>query len=175
MYPGGTSENVQKSAAPLAGVLTSLVQGLFLTWPAKGLDGPIPALDSQIKSVAATPSGYEIVLNVPGGPVRIELDKEFLVTEISSVGGKVDEHPVYTATGEGLIFTGNRASDSTQPGSPTRIEYELDSAVLDGLRLPTSVHLKVNENIDVRYSLRGCSVVKGTVIVVKASPSGPKT
>src|ERR1039458_1150582 len=93
-----------------------------------------------------------------------------LVTEIVSVSGKVDERPQYSPTPEGLIYVGNVATDKEESG-PVEVKYELESSIIDGLRLPTTVHLQVQSNIDVRYALTDCKVKKGIVISVKT----PKT
>jgi hypothetical protein len=146
---------------------------MFLTWPTKGLHGPIPAFNSQIKSALETSDGFELILNFPGDPVRIDLDKNYLATEIVSVGGKVDERPKYSPTPEGLIFVGNRAIDNEDSGK-VDVEYELEDSIIDGLTLPSAAHLVVNSNINVRFRLDECSVIKGTVLsVLPPKPAKP--
>jgi hypothetical protein len=164
-YPSGTSETAKRRADPMTNLLTSLVKGLFLTWPTKGLHGPIPSFNSQIKSVAETSNGFEFILSFPGDPVRIDLDRNYLATEIVSVGGKVDERPKYSPSPDGLIFIGNHAIDNEDSGE-VELEYDLESSTIDGLRLPTSAHLVIHPNIDVRFALDECSVNKGTVLTV---------
>jgi hypothetical protein len=165
-YPIGTSEIAQQQASPLTNVLQSLAMGLFQTWITKGLQGPIPAFYSQVQSINATKDGYLMVLNVPGGPVQIEMDKDYLVKRIVSVGGKIDERPVYLPSLSGLIFTGNDVIDDSEQGGRVKIQYELENSIVDGFRLPSSIHLRVNQNIDVKFSLSNCAIEKGTVIVV---------
>ena len=148
-------------------MLSSLVKGLFLTWPTKGLNGPIPMFDSQIKSAVETSDGYRLVLSLPGDPVRIEMNKDYLVTEIVSVGGKVVERPEYRPSPEGLVFSGNAAIDNSEGSRPVNVTYELDSSMVDGFRLPTVVRLQVHPNIDVKLALNGCTVSRGTVISVQ--------
>lgn len=164
-YPSGISQSAERRTDPTTNLLTSLVKGLFLTWPTKGLHGPIPSFNSQIESVAKTSDGFEFILSFPGDPVRIDLDRNYLVTEIVSVGGKVDETPRYSPTPEGLVFVGNHAIDDEDSGR-IDVEYELVSSIVDGMRLPTSAHLVVKPNIDVRLALDECSVNKGTVLKV---------
>jgi len=166
-YPTGTNERAQQRVAPMANLLKSLVMGLFQTWPTKGLHGPIPAFDSMIQSVVATNDGYVMILKVSGGPVRIEMNKDYLVNRIISIGGKIDEHPYYVPTPDGLIFAGNSAIDDSEQGGRVEVQYVLENALVDGLRLPSSAHLLVNRNIDVRFALSDCTVNKGVVIVVK--------
>lgn len=166
-YPDGTNDDAERSAESSASLLSSLVQGLFLTWQSKGLNGPIPMFDSQIKSAVETNDGYRLILSVPGDPVRIEMNKDYLVTEIVSVGGKVDERPQYLPSPEGLIFTGNIATDDSESSGRVEVKYELDSSMVEGFRLPTSAHLQVSHNIDVKLALNGCTVSKGVVVSVQ--------
>jgi hypothetical protein len=90
-------------------VVTSLVSGVFQTWPTKGLFGPIPAFDTQIKSVRNIPHGLTFDLNVPGAPVLVYTDHDFVTKRISSVGGMTIENTIYTPSSRGLVFTGNNA------------------------------------------------------------------
>lgn len=166
-YPTGTDESAKKRVAPLTNLLQSLAMGLFQTWPTKGLSGPIPPFDSQIQSVAAVNDGYVMMLKVPGGPVKIEMNKDYLVNRIVSIGGKIDEQPHYVTTADGLIFAGNKVIDDSEQGGRVAVQYELESAIVEGFRLPSFIYLRVNQNIDVKFSLSDCSVDKGTVIVVK--------
>lgn len=163
-FPDATDEGTRRRADPTVNLLSSLVQGLFLTWPTKGLNGPIPMFDSQIKSAVETSDGYRLVLSFPGDPVRIEMNKDYLVTEIVSVGGKVDERPEYRSSPEGLVFSGNAAVDNSESSGPVNVTYKMENSVIDGFRLPTAVHLQVHPNIDVTFALDGCSVSRGTVI-----------
>jgi hypothetical protein len=173
-YPSGTTAQAIQNTAQLAGVLKALVQGTFQTWGTKGLHGPIPAFDSEVKAVTPTDTGFTVVLSYPGDPVRIELDRSFLVKEILSIGGKIDEKPVYTVSPDGWVYTGNEAVDNSEPTGKTTVIYELKSDVVDGLRLPTSVHLRVNQNIDTRFSLHHCEVKKGKVIQIAPPAKSPQ-
>jgi hypothetical protein len=166
-YPLGTSDTAQQRAAPTTNLLKSLAMGVFQTWPTKGLRGPIPAFDSQIQGAVATDDGYVVTLKVPGGPVQVEMNKDYLVRRIVSVGGKIDERPLYAATPEGLIFAGVYVIDDSEQGGRVEVQYELENTIVDGLRLPTFVHLRVNQNIDVKFSLSDCSVEKGRVLFLK--------
>jgi hypothetical protein len=166
-YPTGASDTAKKHADPLANLLKSLVLGLFQTWISKGLHGPIPAFNSQIDSIARVEGGYRLTLNVPGGPGQVEMDESYLVRRIVTVGGKIDERPVYASTPDGFVFAENVATDESEAGGKVEVRYELENKVVDGLRLPASVRLRVNQNIDVRFSLVDCAVQKATVIHAK--------
>ncbi|MFY9855892.1 MAG: hypothetical protein WAK26_18645 [Terracidiphilus sp.] len=166
-YPSGTTDTAQQRAAPTTNLLKSLATGVFQTWPTKGLRGPIPAFDSQIQGVVATNDGYVVTLKVPGGPVQVEINKDYLVRRIVSVGGKIDERPLYSPTPDGLIFSGVYVIDDSEQGGRVEVQYELENTIVDGLRLPTFVHLRVNQNIDVKFSLSDCSVERGRVLSVK--------
>jgi hypothetical protein len=172
-YPKEASDKERELVAPLASVLRSLVQGTFQTWGTKGFHGPIAAFDSEIESVTASSSGYTIVLANDDDPVRIELDKNYLVTEIVSNGGKIDEKPVYASTPDGWVYAGNLAIDDSNPNGKVTVQYELGLQVVDGLRLPSTVHLRVNKNINVKFSLNNCIVRKGVVLNVAPQQEEP--
>jgi hypothetical protein len=163
-YPADATEAQKQAASQVTGLMTSFVNGLFLTWPSKGLQGPIPAFDSEIESAISTNSGYKFSLSSQEGTATVFLDKNFLVTEIVSGHDKIHEHPTYEPTPEGLVFVGNDASDESNPDSPVKIKYELDTTVINGLHVPASARLRVNDNVDTRFSLTGCVLKKATVI-----------
>lgn len=165
-YPEDATEAARQAAAQVTNLLTSFVLGVFQTWPAKGLQGPIPPFDSQIESVAFNEHGYVFSLRVPGGPVQVMTDKNYLVTDIVSAGGKLKEHPTYIPSQGGLVFSANEALDESHPENPVEVRYELGTTVIDGLQIPSAVHLQVNQNIDVRFVLSGCAVQKATVLRV---------
>ncbi len=170
-YPVSSSDAAQQRAAQTTNLLTSLVGGIFQTWPTKGFQGPIPPFDSQIASVTSTTNGYLFTLRVPGSPVRVSADKNYLVTEITSIGGKITERPTYAPSPDGMVFVGNSAIDDSEPSGRVAVEYELGTSVIDGLRVPTSARLRVNDNIDVKFVMEGCAVKKATVVHVV--PPGP--
>ncbi len=170
-FPAGSPEAAKQQAAPATNLLTSLIGGIFQTWPTKGLHGPIPPFDSQIASVARTPDGYLFGLRVPGAPIQVSTDKNYLVTTITSIGGKITEHPDYAPSPDGMVFVGNDATDDSEPYGQVAVKYELGLSVINGLRLPTSVRLRVNENIDVKFVLADCSVKKAMVVPVLPPPS----
>ena len=116
--------------------------------------------------MAKTDQGYTFSLRVPGAPVEITTDKNYLATAIVSLGGKVKEHPVYESSPDGLVFVGNDALDESHPGSQVEVRYELGSTMVDGLRVPSSARLRVNQNVDVRFALDQCSVKRATVLHV---------
>ena len=158
----------KQAAFQQTSLLDSLVLGLFQTWPTKGLAGPIPPFNSSIESVEHSADGFVFSLRVPGGPVEILTDKNYLVTKITSVGGKLEEHPIYSPSAKGLLFTGNTALDSRQT-PPVEVSYILGSAEVDGFTVPSSVRLKVNSNIDVRYKLTSCKATRSEVLHLGAT------
>jgi hypothetical protein len=170
-YPAGSSDATQQRATQTTNLLTSLVGGIFQTWPTKGFQGPIPPFDSQIASVTSTADGYLFTLRVPGEPVRVSTDQNYLVTEITSIGGKIIEHPTYAPSPDGMVFVGNSAIDDSEPSGKVTVKYELGTTIIDGLRVPTSARLQVNENIDVKFVLEGCSIKKAMAVHVAPPPS----
>ena len=165
-YPRDTDPNAQQHASQVTNLLTSFVGGLFQTWPSKGLQGPIPPFESQIESVGLADHGYAISLRVPGGPVKVLIDESYLVTEIVSAAGKIDEHPVYSLSPEGLVFVGNDAIDDSGQNGRVEVKYDLGVSVINGLRVPSSAHLRVNQNIDVKFTLDDCTAQKAKVLKV---------
>jgi hypothetical protein len=169
-YPANSSSANQQRAAQMIDLLTSLVDGVFQTWPTKGFQGPIPPFDSQIESVTSTADGYLFNLRVPGDPVRVSTDKSYMVTEITSIGGKITERPTYVPSPDGMVFVGNSAIDDSERNGQVIVKYELGTSVIDGLRVPISARLRVNENIDVKFGLEGCAVKKAMVVHVAPPP-----
>ncbi|SEF95210.1 hypothetical protein SAMN05421819_1462 [Bryocella elongata] len=149
-----------------AGLARALVAGVFLTWPTKGLFGPIPPFNTEVGDAAAVPEGFRFTLAVPGGPVTVITDKDYLASEVRSFHDEVDEHPVYSAMPEGLVYTANQAVTKNPDGTQSEIAFELNTQVLSGLRVPSSVHLRINRSIDVHYSLENCAVKKTAVVKV---------
>jgi hypothetical protein len=168
-YAPGTSAAAKLVYDPFFGWLQDVVRGFLMTWSAKGLAGPVPT-EENIENVASEASGYRIVLVNPG--VQLLSNKDYLVTEILTSGPdeEIDEHPVFTPSSQGLLFAGNRAVDK-EGDSETRIQYEVDQRAVDTLLLPHNVHLKVNDNMDMRFSFENCSVERGKVLKVRASPT----
>jgi hypothetical protein len=173
-YPADAGESLRQQASQEINLLSSFVVGVLQTWPTKGLQGPIPSFDSQIESVESTDRGYTISLRVPGGPVKLLLDKSYLVTEIVSAAGKIHERPVYTPSPEGLVFVGNDGIDDSEQGGRVEVKYDLGTSVLDGLRVPSSAHIRVNQNIDVKFVLDGCVVQKAKVLEIDPPPISEK-
>jgi hypothetical protein len=168
-YAPGTSTAAKLVYGPFFGWLEDVVRGFMMTWSAKGLAGPIPT-EGNIDHVAPEAAGYRIVLVNPR--IQILSTKDYVVIEIltSGPGEEIDEHPVFTPSSQGLLFTGIRAVDK-QGDNETRIQYEVDQKIVDTLRLPHNVHLKVNDNMELRFSFENCSVERGTVVKVRASPA----
>jgi hypothetical protein len=165
-YPDGTTSIVEAGVANVVDWMTSIVNGFFLSWPAKAVYGPIPPFDSQIEKVTPTPNGYQVILNVSGGPVTVEFDKQFLVTRVVSIHGMVDERPSFTETPDGLVYSGTHTFNANPQGEKSDVRFDIDSAIVDGMRLPSSVRVRVNDNVDVRFALSGCTVAKGTLVRV---------
>jgi len=169
-FPKDTDPLTLQSAKPASQFMTSIVSGFFQTWPSKGWQAPIPPFINWVDRIVPTPQGYTITATAANGLDSVDISKDLLVTRILSIGGKVDEHPTFLQTPEGLIFTANDVVSQSAGGESTRIKYEIQSAQVDGFRLPSSVHLKINDNVDVRFSLNSCTIEKGIVVKVKAAP-----
>jgi hypothetical protein len=168
-YPQGTPVLAAAVYDPFFSWLSDVVRGFMMTWSAKGLGGPIPGEDN-IDSVKVLPSGYRVVLVNP----RIQLlaTKDYLVTEIltSGAGEEIDEHPTFTPSPQGMLFTGDQANDK-QGEKVTQIRYEIDYQLVEALNVPHNVHLLVNDNMDMKFSFERCLAERGKVIKVRASPA----
>lgn len=151
--------------APAVNLMRALASGFWITWPSKGWSGPIPPFTNWVESVKPVPEGYEIRAKSANGLDSITVDHELNVTRIVSVAGTVDEHPAYSSSSEGLVYSGNSATSKGPSGDITSVRYEIESAVVDGFRLPGVVHLHVNDNIDVRFSMTSCSVKKADAVL----------
>ena len=77
------------------------------------------------------------------------------------------------STPDGWVYAGEVATDDSNPNGTVLVQYELGSQVVDGLRLPSTVHLRVNKNIDVKFSLNNCIVRKGAVLRVAPHQEEP--
>jgi hypothetical protein len=164
-YPKDASTTSTTSAESVTRFLSSIVLGFFQTWMTKGFDTPFPPFPTMIKSITPDADGYSIFLDVPGGPVTLHSTKDYIATLIQSGGGNIDEHPVFSATSTGRLLTAVDAYDLTnQP--PTHIQYEVGHMSVDGIDIPAQIHIKVNENVDVRFALYQCKVTKAAVIHV---------
>lgn len=82
---------------------------------------------------------------------------------------QIDEHTVFSNSPEGFVLTSNDATDR-EGDETTHIQYEITYQVSDAFRLPDLVHLKVNDNIDTRFTFTNCSVQKGINLKVLPSP-----
>jgi len=72
-----------------------------------------------------------------------------------------------------LVYAGNVTMDDSDPNGRVVAKYELGSQVVEGLRLPSIVHLRVNKDINVTFSLNDCIVKKGSVILVAPQHEEP--
>ena len=165
--PTSIQKDTVDQATQMLNVVSSLVEGVFQTWPTKGFFGPIPPFDNQINAIKITPEGYVFDLNVPGAPVLITTDRNFVTTLITSVGGRVLEKTTYSPSDKGLVFTGNGALSKRDAEPPIEVDYHLDTQVLDGMIVPAAVHVTVKPNIDARYTLTSCKVLRTAVVQVK--------
>lgn len=168
-YPQGTLAPAKVVYDPFLGWLQDVVRGFMMTWSAKGLGGPIPT-EGNIDHVTREPTGYRIVLVNPR--IQILANRDYLVTDIltSQPGDEIIEHPVFISSAQGLLFSGVQAVEK-QGENETRIKYDVDHQTVDSLLLPHNVHLKVNDNMDMKFSFESCSVVRGTVLKVSAPPA----
>lgn len=155
--PSGLDMSEQHELEVAANWVQGLVQGTFKTWPSKGIDGPIPPYAGWLREVETTPDGYRIDATEGNRLNQIVMTKDFVVTNIVSAGGRVEEQPHYRATEAGLVYAGLSGVEK-DPGGDVHIRYDVDTAEVDGYIVPGQIHLVVTPNVDLRFNLTGCHV-----------------
>jgi hypothetical protein len=157
-FPEGSVSPSQDLVAGVTLWVTEIVQGFFQVWTVKGMSGPIPA-EKQVEAVVKDGDGFRLTIKGSGMATELRLDKDFVVRTIVSQGrgSEIEEHPVFAATPNGLVFAGNESTDK-EPGGTTHVKYGIEQAEVNGLRLPRAVHLVVGEHMDVRFGLHDCRV-----------------
>ena len=148
---------------------TNLVNGVFATWAIKAMQTPIPDV-VHITSLSTDQNSYLLKL-VNGVPIELTLSKDYVITRILTKppAQTLDEHTVYSPSPQGLLLTDIDTTITTSDGT-THVIYDLSYQTVDTLEFPQSVHLKVDDNIDMKFSLQGCSAERGTVIQVAPPP-----
>jgi hypothetical protein len=144
---------------------TNLVNGVFATWGTKAMQTPIPDA-GHITSLSEDQDSY-LLRFVNAVPIEVTLSKDYVITRIVTKPPEqaIDEHVVYSPSPQGLLLTGVDATN-TEPGGATHVVYNLSYQTVDTLEFPQNVHLKVDDNIDMKFSLQSCSAERGTVLQV---------
>jgi hypothetical protein len=158
-FPQGSVSQSQDVVAGVTLWISEIVQGFFQVWAAKGMSGPIPP-EKQVQTVARDGEGFRLTVKGVGGmPAELHLDKDFVVRTMLSRGRQeeIEEHPVFTATPDGLVFAGNESTDKGPRGT-TQAKYGIEVGEVDGVRLPRAVHLVAGGHMDVRFALNDCRV-----------------
>ena len=158
-FPEGvTAEDVDVVSAVTVWV-AQLVGGFFQVWPVLGFAGPVPP-DKQVRH--AVREGDTLVLSVKtaAGDRELRLDGKGMLLRVLAENGRVDTRPEFRP----LTFTGGplRLSASTTTeyvgDAATVSRYTVDSAMVDGVTLPQTVHLTIGTHVDVHFGLSGCTV-----------------
>jgi hypothetical protein len=145
-------------------LLSNIVQAFLQTWAPKAMNGPIPA-KYEILSAAPISGGYRLKVKAPAGQqVEVLVNNDYLLTEIitRTSNGQIDEHPSFSASSNGLLFTHNDAA--TTGDQTVHVQYDVDYQPVEGFDLPHRVHLQVDDNINVKFAFENCAVSHGTVI-----------
>lgn len=151
-------------------LLSNLVAGTLQTWGTKYLNGPLPA-ERYITAIEKTDDGYVVTWSYAPAQFRTVLSSDYRVSEMvtKAPNNEIDEHTGFSDSPQGFVLTSNNATNR-QGDEMTRIQYEMNYLMADGFRLPSALHLKVNDNIDIKFSFESCSVQKGIVVKVKVAP-----
>ena len=145
---------------------SSVVKGFFMTWGAKAIGGPIPDA-YMVSSLEITSPGHRIRVNVPERQIEVLLSQKDIVTQIltHAPGQELDEHPAFTPSADGLLLSAVDATNKTG-ADVTHIKYDLEYQLVNGLQVPHNIHLMVNDNMDMRFSMENCSVERRVVVQV---------
>jgi hypothetical protein len=146
---------------------SSVVTGFFLTWGSKAMRSPIPT-GHYISTVIPDQDGYQIASNSGGAVITLSLSKDYVIRKIltTAPGQTIDEHSTYTSSPEGLLLTSVDATNKTAEGA-THVSYDVDYLPIDTILFPNKIHLVVDNNIDMKFTLENCSAEQATVFTVR--------
>jgi hypothetical protein len=152
-------------------LLSSLVSGTLQTWETKYMHGPMPEV-RYVTGVEKTDDGYVVTASNAPAQFRTVLSSDYRIAEMATKApnNDIDEHTQFSDSPQGLILTSNDVTDR-EGDDTTHIKYEMTYLMADGFRVPNAMHLKVNDNIDTKFTFEGCSVEKGIVVKVKILPT----
>jgi hypothetical protein len=144
---------------------SNVVTGFFTTWGSKAMRTPIPDV-RHITSLTVDQNSYLLKFD-SGMPIEVTLSKDYVISRILSKAPAqtIDERPEYSSSPQGLLLTGIDAT-SQAPDGTTHVTYDLSYQTVDTLEFPQNIHLVVDDNINMKFSLQNCSAVRGTVINV---------
>ena len=162
-YPADTPALIKPVYDKFFEWTSALMSGLFQTWGSKAMRTPIPDV-RHITSLTADQNLYQLKFE-SGMPIVVSLTKEYVITRILSKAPSqtIDEHAQYSPSPQGLLLTGIDAI-SKSGDDITHVMYDIKYQTVDTIEFPQAIHLVVNDNIDMKFSLNNCSVVRGTVI-----------
>jgi hypothetical protein len=148
-------------------LLSSLVSGTLQTWGTKYIHGPMPEV-RYVTGVEKTDDGYVVTASNPPAEFRDVLSSDYRVSEMvtKAPSGDIDEHTGFSDSPQGLLLTSNDVTNR-EGDDTTHIVYEMTYQMAEGFRLPSALHLKVNDNIDMKFSFESCSVQKGKIVAVR--------
>src|ERR1035441_239112 len=130
---------------------------------------PIPDV-RHITSLTADQDSYLLKFE-SGVPIEVTLSKDYVITRIltKAPAQTADEHAEYSPSPQGLLLTGIDATNKA-PDVTTHFIYDLSYQTVDTFEFPQNIHLIVNDNINMKFSLQSCAVVRATVIKIKVVP-----
>jgi hypothetical protein len=166
-YPTGMDEAAQQQVQPLVDNLGLLLQNTMPSWSRRSFFGPLPVFDNQVFSLTATPDGYLVIIQGPQQPILFQMNRDYLLTRVTTVDGKHDSRLTFAQTLEGWVLSREEGTDTLARGQTVDAENDIETTVVGAYRLPRSMHLHTNQNIDVRFTLTDCSVAKPDPLIVK--------
>lgn len=156
-------------------LLGNLVSGTLQTWGTKYIHGPMPE-ERYVTGVEKTDDGYVVTSSNAPAQFRDVLSSDYRMSEMvtKAPNNEIDEHTGFSDSPQGLVITSNDATNR-EGEDTTHVQYEMTYQMAEGFRLPSTLHLKVNDNIDMKFAFEGCSVQKGKIITVMPPPSAGST
>jgi hypothetical protein len=152
---------------------SSVVTGFFMTWGSKAMRSPIPT-GHYVTNLTLDQSGYQLTTDSGGAVIALSLSKDYVITRIltTAPGQTIDERPQYTSSPQGFLFTGVDATNKTAEGT-THVSYNVNYHPVDTIFFPDSVHLAVDNNVDMKFNLENCSAERSMVLRVSPPPHRP--
>ena len=166
-YPTGMDEAAQQQVQPLIDNLGALLQNTMPSWSRKSFFGPLPIFDNQVFSFTTTPDGYLVIVQGRQQPVLFQMNRDYLLTRVTTVDGKGDSRLTFVQTLEGWILSREEGTETLAGGQTVEAESDIETTVVGASRLPRSMHLYTNQNIDLRFTLTDCTVAKPDPLIVK--------
>jgi len=141
-----------------------MVGGGINAWMPFGTNVILP-MGSTKYQFEKLPSGYKLVMNGPGVASTLLLEEDLRLTSGVSTQPQPMRFTTQFISGpHGLLLQSVKTSDTTGSGAEASFSYDYQE--VQGVQLPSMVHVKPATSELWEYHLSDCKVVKGIVIEV---------